>query len=240
MSLAETHRGTYIFYVPEAHVEPRWLNRFNVEEVCTEEHDFGEEDVTVPPHVDSKVLFRESLRIPISDRNHASYGRFLHSLRSREAHYTYSVFEMQPEEQLLLESVELLSRITAASPDELKTTLKQMCFNWRAHTSPPRQPETVLESFEGYVDEVDGDTAYVTLESRNNGDVLQGKYSASELLKKGIEEQSRFLCRTIKSNGSTRVDVQPLPDAEVTDEEVRAISEEIDRAFPSDDSGIKY
>jgi hypothetical protein len=91
------------------------------------------------------------------------------------------------------------------------------------------------------VDSVEGDTAYVTLESREHGDVLYGEYSASELLGKGIGEQSRFLCQTVKVDGATRIDFRALPKLAVTDEEVRAIAEEMHGAFPSDDdSGIKY
>ena len=40
---------------------------------------------------------------------------------------------------------------------------------------------SILESFIGYVDKIDGDIAYVTLRSENNSDVLYGEYAASKL-----------------------------------------------------------
>lgn len=100
--------------------------------------------------------------------------------------------------------------------------------------------EMILETFTGYVDKVEGDTAYFTLESRDYGDVLCGHYSASELAKKGIGEQCSFLCRTVKVNGIVYVDIKFVPPHEVTDEEVREIEEEIERAFPQEDPGISY
>lgn len=104
----------------------------------------------------------------------------------------------------------------------------------------PRVRKTVLETFSGYVDQVVDDTAYVRLESREHGDVLHGQYSASELASKGIHEQSRFLCETVKVGGSTRLDLKALPDEVVSEEELRAIDERIHRVIPRDDPGIEY
>lgn len=99
--------------------------------------------------------------------------------------------------------------------------------------------EEVLESFDGFVEEIVGETAYVRLKSREHGDVLHGEYPASQFASLGIEEQSRFLCTTVKAGESTRVVLQPIPDVPVTDEELRAIEARIDEALPLDDA-IEY
>lgn len=102
------------------------------------------------------------------------------------------------------------------------------------------QPETVLETFIGYVDRVDGDTAYVRLKSQDHGDALCGQYPASELAARGIHEQTRFLCEMVKVDDLTRLDLKPLPDVEVSEEELRAIDERIHRVIPRDDPGNAF
>lgn len=97
----------------------------------------------------------------------------------------------------------------------------------------------ILETFEGYVERVDGDTAYFTLQSAEYNDVLEGECPVSKLLKKGIIEQSRFICRTIEENGVIRIELEPIPDIEVTDEEAQAIEKEMKEAFP-DNTEIEY
>jgi hypothetical protein len=56
----------------------------------------------------------------------------------------------------------------------------------------------------------------------------------------GIDEQDRFLCETVDVDGKTRVDLRKIPDKEVSDEELKAIQESIDKALPRDDPGIEY
>jgi len=101
------------------------------------------------------------------------------------------------------------------------------------------QGELILEQFDGFVDQIEGDTAYVTLKSREHGDVLYGQYSAALLKSKGIEEQDRFLCQTVALGETIRVDIEAVPLAIVTKEQLHAIDEEIERILPSDD-GIDY
>jgi hypothetical protein len=98
------------------------------------------------------------------------------------------------------------------------------------------QAESILERFDGFVDQIDGDTAYVRLKSREHGDVLYGEYSAALLRSKGIEEQDRFICKTVSLGEATRVDIEAVPLAIVTKEQLQAIDEETERVLPSDDS----
>jgi hypothetical protein len=91
----------------------------------------------------------------------------------------------------------------------------------------------VLEAFEGFVEEIDGDTAYVTLTSKH-GDRLAGRYSASALLEKGISERRRFVCRTLQLGDEVRVVIEPIPERHLSESEEAAIYSRIDRMFPDD------
>jgi hypothetical protein len=104
------------------------------------------------------------------------------------------------------------------------------------HGTETAQAESILERFDGFVDQIDGDTAYVTLKSQEHGDVLYGEYSAALLRSKGIEEQDRFICKTVSLGEATRVDIEAVPVAIVTKEQIQAIDVEIERILPSDDS----
>ena len=101
--------------------------------------------------------------------------------------------------------------------------------------SSANQGEVILEHFDGFVDNIDGDTAYVTLRSREHGDELSGQYSASLLKIKGIHEQNRFLCKTVRIGNSTRVDIETVPKMIVTKEQLQEIDDEINRMLPDDD-----
>ncbi len=94
------------------------------------------------------------------------------------------------------------------------------------------EKEVVLETFDGFVDRIDGDTAFVTLQSRANGDVEEGTYSASELAVMGIHEQSSFIFKTVKVGDAIRPVFEPVPQEPVADEVVREIDSKIDQALP--------
>ena len=239
MSLAEAFTRNYPGHSPESPSRFYWVDDFEVEEASVLEVEDIEDGITIPAPVDSKELFLESAKLPISGRLQITFGRFLHNLRSTDFRHLKTVSTVDTNEQVLHESVKLLSRISSLPPDEMLDLLRQVLSLGNRNAHVP-SAAIIGESFEGYVDQVDGDTAYVTLESREFGDVLHGEYSAALLLQKGIEEQTRFLCKTIKLGETTRIEFEALPDVEVTNEEVRAIADRIDRAFPRDDSGIEY
>src|SRR5438309_251420 len=79
MSLAELSRENFQRFMPEKSFRPRWVDDFRVEEVSV-----GEEEISVPPPIDSKILFLESAKLPNSDRFQVNIGRVLHFLRSRD------------------------------------------------------------------------------------------------------------------------------------------------------------
>ena len=263
MSLAELNQNRGRIHGFETDSPSRWMEDFRVEEVGIGGPCVNDDEETLPPPVDSKDLFREAANLPNSDRFQINIGRFLQYLRYRDVRHhlkAVRIIKKAETERIVAEAAKLPVQIAAhellemlehalqstKSPStevaraEVMMALKQAIQSIQSRSMAVSQAETVLESFEGYVDSVEGDTAYVTLESREHGDVLYGEYSASELLGKGISEQSRFLCQTVKEDGATRIDFA-LPKLVVTDEEVRAVAEEMHGAFPSDDdSGIKY
>lgn len=85
----------------------------------------------------------------------------------------------------------------------------------------------VLERFDGVVDVIEGETAFVTLTSKS-GEELIGEYPASELAKLGIHGRRRFICKTVVAKGKVEVRFQAIPDLEVTADEEAAIDQELD------------
>jgi hypothetical protein len=97
----------------------------------------------------------------------------------------------------------------------------------RNEPSATMRKAVVLERLEGYVEQVEGSTAYVTLKSQF-GDELIGEYAADELAAKGITEGRRFRCETIEVDGAVHVSFQALSDERVTEDEEDAISARLD------------
>ena len=87
--------------------------------------------------------------------------------------------------------------------------------------------ETILEEFAGFVDHIDGETAFVSLQSQSGAE-LSGKYSAQELAEFGIQEHRRFKCRTVEIDGKVEVQFEAIPDIELTLAEEQSIDREID------------
>jgi hypothetical protein len=106
-------------------------------------------------------------------------------------------------------------------------------------TDPPAAAPAILERFEGFVDQVEGDVAFVTLRAEN-GDVLYGEHPVAKLAERGVGEADRFLCRTVRVGEATRVEIEAIPDEPVPDEEVRAIYQRIDHAIGSGDDGVDF
>jgi hypothetical protein len=263
MSLAETlgarTRGLPAYVEPR----PRWFDDFAVEDICVAEPQEAIELVPIPLPVDSKRLFLASAKLPHSDRLQVNFTRLVrnfcaHMVAWHEvghiglAHHKpdiwfdihqvrHHVSAPMPEKDVVIsKSAKLLSEISGRPEDELVALIRLLVSNLTSRAEATNVEEKVLETFVGYVDNVEGDTAYVRLKSREHGDTLYGQYSASELASKGIYEQTRFLCETIKIGETTRLDLKALPDVEVSEEELRAIEEKIDRVIPRDDPGIEY
>lgn len=257
MSLAEAVGGRTRDLIPYrgavTHAERRalWVDDFEVEKECGDEPQEQIDLSPTPLSVDSKQLFLAADELPHSNNVQVNFARdvlnaFVHMMRQHQLepakvrHLPRE--EGHAEDSILLKIADLLTEITDKPTNELVERLRYLIVSdLSAHASTKVQ-ETVLETFTGYVDQVDGDTntAYVRLKSQEHGDILYGQYPASELASKGIYEQTRFLCETIKVGNSTRLDLKALPDMEVSEEELRAIDERIHRVIPRDDPGIEY
>lgn len=96
----------------------------------------------------------------------------------------------------------------------------------------------LLERFEGFVEQVEADTAYITL-SNDRGDRLCGPYPAGELAELGIGERDRFILKTIDLGRDVRIEIEPVPRRPISAELQREIREETEQLFadfdPSDD-----
>jgi hypothetical protein len=97
----------------------------------------------------------------------------------------------------------------------------------------------VLERLDGFVEQIEGPTAYVTLKSQH-GDELTGEYAADELAAKGITEGRRFRCETVEVDGAVRVLFEAVPDEPVTEDEEDAISGRIDGLLQDDELDGDY
>ena len=106
-----------------------------------------------------------------------------------------------------------------------------------SHASPGPQVTSTIEEFQGFVEKIEDDKAYVRLDT-SRGERLCGPYPAEELASKGIGERDRFLLRAIKVGGAIRFDTELIPRKIITPERQRQIREEIEaglEGFTPDD-----
>ncbi len=104
------------------------------------------------------------------------------------------------------------------------------------HASPGPQV-TPTEEFQGFVEKIEDDKAYVRLDT-SRGERLCGPYPAEELASKGIGERDRFLLRAVKVGGAIRFDAELIPRKIISPERQRQIREEIEaglEGFTPDD-----
>jgi len=101
----------------------------------------------------------------------------------------------------------------------------------------PRPQVTPTEEFQGFVEKIEDDKAYVRLDT-SRGERLCGPYPAEELASKGIGERDRFLLRAVEVGGAIRFDAELIPRKIITPERQRQIREEIEaglEGFTPDD-----
>lgn len=85
----------------------------------------------------------------------------------------------------------------------------------------------IIEEFDGIVDCIDGDVAYVTLTAKETGEILLGEYPAAKLAELGINERRRFKCNTVARGECVEIEMLPVPDREISAEEELKIRENI-------------
>lgn len=88
----------------------------------------------------------------------------------------------------------------------------------------------ILETFEGMVDDVRGEIAYLTLRSEQTNEIFYGQYNAQQFKDFGIERH--FGCKTVRqSDGLVTVEIYPLPEKVISPEELRQIEEKVDKVL---------
>lgn len=97
----------------------------------------------------------------------------------------------------------------------------------------------ILEEFEGILEKIDGDTAYVTLKAPD-GEILWGEYPAEEMQKLGIRERRRFKCRTVDYGEFVKIEMEPVPDKVLTEERMREIRQMTSEALLGGDPQSDY
>lgn len=119
----------------------------------------------------------------------------------------------------------------------LPTVLRDPHSDEEARHAPPQPQVGPTEEFQGFVEKIEGDRAYVRLDS-HNGERLCGPYPAGELTANGIGERDRFLLKAVEVNGAVRFDAVLVPRKKISPERQRQIREEIEaelEGFTPDD-----
>jgi hypothetical protein len=93
----------------------------------------------------------------------------------------------------------------------------------------------VLEEFEGFVDQFEGDAAHVTLKTQT-GEMFYGEYPAADLKAHGVRERRRFRCWTVEVGSGVEFVMEPLPDRELSEEREREIDQWLRNSLGDDDA----
>ena len=131
-----------------------------------------------------------------------------------------------------------LGRVQQANAHRYSRIMRLPAFLIYGHVHATPTP-AVLEQFQGFVTKVEGDSAYVTLETAQ-GERVSGVYPAAELAANGVGERDRFSLATVDQGSSVRFDIRLIPRRVVSSEEQRAIQERIERTLDGYTPGDDY
>ncbi len=108
-------------------------------------------------------------------------------------------------------------------------------------TRPLPQPveRKVLERYQGFVVNVEGSWANVTLMT-DQGEEFAGTYPTAELAAQGIGERDRFILETIDRGATVKFDIKLIPRRVVSPAEQHAIREAIVRELGDYSPGNDY
>lgn len=98
-----------------------------------------------------------------------------------------------------------------------------------------RIDQNVLEEFEGFVDQFDGDVAHVTLKTQS-GETFYGEYPAADLKAQRIHEHRRFKCWTVEVGSGVDFVMEPIADRELSEEHERQIDEWLLKSLGDDNA----
>lgn len=97
----------------------------------------------------------------------------------------------------------------------------------------------VLETFQGFVLGVEGDTAYLRLDSEY-GDTVYAQHSAAVLARERIFEGQRFKCTVIEGEHSVSIDFAAIPPRQLSREQLQAIAAEVHADLGDDSQDDDY
>lgn len=83
----------------------------------------------------------------------------------------------------------------------------------------------IIEEFDGFVESIDNDVAYITL--TKGDEVSCGQYDANKLIEYGVRERRRFICRTVSCGNNIDIEFEPINDVVVSDAELEEINQRV-------------
>ncbi len=187
---------------------------------------------------DPKAVWRRGANLSNKESVQQNWGRILEQTRQAEVQTQYARAVQPPAMRTGLVSGTWQVVCEFLVPHHRRTARSKSRMT-RNGSSESMTKAVVLERLEGFVEQIDGPIAYVTLKSQY-GDELTGEYSAAELAAKGIMEGRRFRVETVELNGAVRVSLEALPDEPVTEKEEDAISRRIDELLQGDELDGDY
>ncbi len=116
-------------------------------------------------------------------------------------------------------------------PQELPPTIQE-----HVSTNPASCLNIVLEVFEGYVKRVEDGIAYVKFNTigSSSPEEFVGSYPFDKLCAKGIKERNRFRLETVFDGNTVKVNFEPLPDGQFTDEEMSCLDKRLSNLIEDD------
>ncbi len=141
-------------------------------------------------------------------------------------------------------TVSEISILMGAAPDEVSPALTQLALEGRVAVrqsryfllvSPPapvHEPEagtsaevepavtgTLVQQYRGWIDLIEEDTAYLTLED-DAGHVVDAEYASAPLLERGFTAGDRLVCEFFRTPSGIQMRFNPQPRRELTEEEL--------------------
>jgi len=164
--------------------------------------------------------------------------RIMHSAESQEGHLHLAILNLESQAHLHL--VSTLVSGTLGKPDGNSFSgCKVPACETPLDLSSTQQPislgvagQKLLEAFEGRVEWIEGDVAYVRLEDTQSR-ISYGEIDAKELAANGICDQDRFRCEIRSEKGRTILELKQIPAGHLTDKDYEAVEAYLDVAFPN-------
>ena len=83
----------------------------------------------------------------------------------------------------------------------------------------------ILEEFNGFLDQIRDGIAHFTL--KKGDETFWCECEADKLTKHGVKESRRFICRTIEIGDEVDIQIEAIPDKELTPEDYARIDAQL-------------